>query len=450
MLENIETRIHLNKFQPRPYQIPVINALESGKFKRLLCIWPRRAGKDLVAFWLCIRACLRKVQTIYYIFPTYSSGRKFLWDAITSEGLRVLDLCPPELIESRNEQQMRIRFINGSVLQVIGSTDYDTSIIGTNPQGIVFSEYALQDPRAYQYSRPILTANQGWALFLSTPRGKNHLYTLYQVASTSPNEWFCSRLTVNDTEHINMQEIKREVELGELSEDMVQQEYFCSFEMGQDGYFYSSILDKMRLKGQIGIVAWEPMYKVHTAWDLGINDPTVIIFYQTIGNVVNIIDYYSASNRAIDHFVNVVLNKPYTYGKHFPPHDIAVREQGSGLTRREMYKRLGINFSEPYNIDLLDGIEVVKATLAKIWIDETKCKDLLKSLYAYRQEWDSNRKQYKGIPLHDDASHGSDALRYLCLSLPKSKDGLSAEELDKRYREAVYGTTNTGFFREDI
>lgn len=430
----------------------LFEAMESKNLKRMLCLWPRRSGKDFCAYVLCVRACLRKVITVFYVFPTYASGRKILWDAISNSGQRLLDFCPAELIESKNEQLMRIRFINGSVFQVVGSDSYDNSLVGTNPQGIVFSEYALQDPRAYQFARPILSANDGWALFLSTPRGKNHLWDLYQVAINCPQEWYVSRLTVNDTQHISMSEIQRERDLGELSEDMIQQEYFCSFDMGQDGFFYAAILDKLRLKGQIGTVPWEPNHKVHTAWDLGINDPTVIIFFQIIGATVHIIDFYSASNRAIDHFANLVLNKEYVYGKHFPPHDIMVREQGSGITRREMYKRLGINFSEPYNVDIADGIECVKSTLPKMWIDDTKCKDLIKSLQSYRQEWDEKRKQYKQIPLHDSASHAADAMRYLCLSLPKAKDGLSAEELENRYRRAMYGEESNmpAVFRDEV
>jgi len=448
---NIETRIKLDKFTPRDFQLPLFDAIENKGYKRVLCLWPRRAGKDVCAFNLAIRAALRKTQTIFYVFPTYNSGRKILWDAITNDGLRILDYCPLELAD-RNEQLMRLRFKNGSVLQVIGSNDYDTALVGTNAQFIIFSEYALQDPRAYQFARPILTANDGVALFLSTPRGRNHLYDLYQIAQHSPDEWFCYKLTVADTQHIRMADIKREIDLGELSEGMVQQEYYTSFDQGQDGYFYMREIDKMRLDGRIGMVPWEPRFKVHTAWDLGINDPTVIIWFQIVGTTVHVIDYYSASNRSIDHFVNIVLNKPYVYGRHFPPHDIMVREQGSGLTRREMYKQLGINFSEVYKLDLLDGIECVKSSMARIWIDEVKCKELIRHVSNYRQEWDPERKRYKAIPLHDDNSHASDAMRYLCVALKKASfEGTTPDQLEKRYQEAVYGSQSSlpSFFRDE-
>lgn len=434
---NVETRLKLDKFHPREYQKPLFDAVINKGYRRVLCIWPRRAGKDQCAFQIAIRKAIEEVQTIFYIFPTFNSGRRILWQAIDNNGFRVLDYCPLELAD-RNEQMMQLRFRNGSILQVMGSNDYN-NMVGTNCRLAIFSEYSLQDPRAYQFVRPILTANQGTAIFLSTPRGRNHLYDLYQIAIHS-KDWYVSKLTVDDTQHVTVADIRKEVELGELSEGMVSQEWYTSFDEGQDGYFYSSIIDKMRLDGRIGKVPWEPGFKVHTAWDLGINDPTCIVFFSVVGTVVHVIDYYSASNRSIDHFVNYVLNKPYTYGKHFPPHDIMVREQGSGMTRREMYKQLGINFSEVYKSDLLDGIEMVKSSLARIWIDETKCKELLKNLQSYRQEYDQVRKLYKQIPKHDEHSHGADAFRYMCMALKKASfDGSTAEQIDRRYREAMYG-----------
>src|ERR1700677_2949071 len=121
---NVETRIKLDQFKPRPFQLPLFDAIENKGYKRVLCIWPRRAGKDICAFNLVIRLALRKVQTIFYVFPTYNSGRKILWDAITNDGKRIIDYCPMELAD-RNEQQMRLRFHNGSVIQDSGSNEYD-------------------------------------------------------------------------------------------------------------------------------------------------------------------------------------------------------------------------------------------------------------------------------------------------------------------------------------
>lgn len=445
-----ETQIKLNKFKARDYQLPILDAIENKGYKRVLAILPRRAGKDITAFNLCIRTCLKSVCVVYYIFPTYSQAKKVIWDSITNTGQRILDFIPEELIAQKNSQEMKIRFKNGSLLQLVGSDNID-SLMGTNPKLCVFSEYALQDPRAYQYIRPILTANGGTALFISTPRGKNHLWELYQIAQNSP-EWFCYKLTVEDTGHIPLYEIEKEKAEGIMSDDLIQQEYYTSFTMGIEGSYYAKYLDRMRVKGQIGTVGWESGFKVHTAWDLGVRDATTIIFFQTIGQTVRIIDCYENSKVGLDHYAKILEQKPYVYGKHIAPHDIRVKEFGSGLTRIEKARQLGIAFTVAPDLSIEDGIEAVRSALSKIWIDEMACAPLLKAIENYRQEYDARRKVYKNHPLHDWSSHWADCLRYLCISLPKTRDGLSPEELDKRYREAFYGEQSTmpSVFRDDM
>lgn len=442
----VETQIRLDKFVPRPYQIPVLDAIENKGYKKVLAILPRRAGKDMVAFQLCIRQCLRKVCVVFYIFPTFTQARRVIWDSISTEGIRILDYIPDELVYSKNSSELKVRFLNGSILQLVGSDNYD-ALMGTNPQGVVFSEYALQDPRAYQFIRPILTANDGWALFISTPRGKNHLWTLWNVATNS-EDWFAYKMSVLETGHIDLEAIDKDRKDGEMSEDLIQQEYYCSFDLGVEGAYYSKYLDSMRLKNQIGTVPWEASFKVHTAWDIGVRDSTCIVWFQCIGQTVRIIDCYENSKQGLEHYVNVIESKPYSYGKHFAPHDIRVQEWGTGMTRIEKAKQLGIQFTIAPEVGLMDGIEAVRSAFSKIWIDEYNGKELLKALENYRQEYDAKKKVYKSQPLHNWASHYADCFRYLCLSLPRTQDGMSAEELDKRYRNTVYGSKMSGFFAD--
>jgi len=437
---NLETTIHLNRFKPRPYQIPIFDALENKDYRRVLAILPRRAGKDVCAFNLVIRAALRKIGVYYYIFPTYAQGKKVIWDSITNDGDRFLDYIPRQLIKSTNSQEMKISLGNGSIIQIVGSDNYD-SLMGTNPRGVVFSEYSLQDPRAYQYIRPILVANEGWALFLSTPRGKNHLWELYQIAQKSP-EWYCLKLTVEDTQHIPLFEIEKERQEGIMSDDLIQQEYYTSFTMGVEGAYYVKYLDRMRVKGQIGMVPYEIGFKVNTAWDIGVRDSTSIIFFQVIGQTVRIIDCYEKNKEGLEHYVKILSQKEYTYGRHFAPHDIAVKEWGTGMTRLEKAKQLGIPFTLAPHISIEDGIESVRSALSKIWIDERSCSPLIKALENYRQEYDAKRKVYKDSPLHDWSSHFADCMRYLCISLPKTRDGMTPQELDRIRNEAWSGGQN--------
>jgi len=209
-------------------------------------------------------------------------------------------------------------------------------------------------------------------------------------------------------------------------------------------------MDKIRLNGQIGCVPWEPGFKVHTAWDLGVRDSTSIIFFQNVGATIRIIDYYEKNKEGLEHYAKVLESKPYVYGRHIAPHDIAVREFGSGMTRLEKARQLGLKFIVAGDISIVDGIEAVRTTLGKCWFDERNCSQLIKALENYRQEYDQKKKVYKSQPLHDIFSHASDAMRYLAVSLPKTRDSGSPEELEKRYQEAMYGSQGQlpSFFRD--
>ncbi len=443
--------VDIKKYRPRDYQIPVFKALEQDKFKRLVVIWPRRAGKDVMAFNIIIRAALRRIGTYFYIFPTFSSGRRILWDAITNTGERILDYIPAELVESKNEQMMRIKLKNGSIISIIGSDNYNNSMIGCNPIGCVFSEYALQDEKAYSLgAKPILAANDGFALFLSTPRGRNHLYTLWDIAVKNPDSWYSNILTVKDTKHISELEIQADIDRGEISFDLAQQEYYCSFDMGIDGSIFGASLDRMRFNEQIGVVPWQPNHKVSTSWDVG-NDGTAIIFYQSIGQTVNIIDCYQNSGEQLEFYINHINSKPYTYGKHFGPHDLRVREYTSkGYTRLEKARQLGLKFEIVDSVGLEDGIEYAKSSMAKMWMDKSKCEPLIVALENYRYEFDRKNSRYKNTPLHDRHSHFADSFRYLSLSLPKNRDSLTQEDIDRQRREALYGNKGSlpPFFRD--
>jgi hypothetical protein len=281
----------------------------------------------------------------------------------------------------------------------------------------------------------------------NTPRGKNHLWDLYQIAKQSPL-WFCYKQTVEDTKHISLEAIEQERLEGIMSEDLIQQEYYVSFTMGIEGAYYLKYFDKLRLNNQIGNVAWEPSFPVNTSWDLGVRDSTAIIFYQVVGQAIHIIDCYENTKEGLEHYIKVLKEKPYQYGKHTAPHDIRVREFSSGITRLDKARHLGINFIIAPNIPVMDGIEQVRTILPRCWFDQTKCAQLIKSLENYRQEYDNKRKVYHNSPLHDRWSNFADSMRYLALTLPKTKDTTSAQELEQRYRSAMYGEENLpDFFR---
>lgn len=210
---------------PRPYQLPLWSYLEGGG-KRAVAVWHRRAGKDATALNWTVVSALQRVGLYWHLLPTYNQGRKIMWDGKTKEGRAFLEAWPEGFIAGRNNTDMRLELKNGSLWQVVGTDNVDR-LVGANPVGCVFSEYSLQDARAWDYIRPILTENGGWALFIYTPRGMNHGYTLYEMAKKNPN-WFCEKLTINETKAIGEEDIQLEKDSG-MSDDMINQEYYCSF-----------------------------------------------------------------------------------------------------------------------------------------------------------------------------------------------------------------------------
>jgi len=218
-------------FTPRPYQRPVLNALDHDK-NRALCVWHRRSGKDITYLNFMIKRMFERVGAYYYFLPEYNQGRKILWDGINRDGFPYMNYFPKEIIKSKNGQEMKITVINGSLFQIIGTDRFD-SVMGTNPIGCVFSEYSLQNPLAWDYIRPILTENRGWAIFNFTPRGMNHAFKLYNEVQNNPS-WFCELLTIDDTKRedgtpvVTTDMVEEERNSG-MSEAMIRQEYYCDF-----------------------------------------------------------------------------------------------------------------------------------------------------------------------------------------------------------------------------
>lgn len=426
--------IILNLYKPREYQFD----LEQGliKKKRAIAIFHRRAGKDLACWNILIRQALQKKGVYYYAFPTYKQARRSLWEAISNDGVRFLDYIPkPLLARPPINTEMKIDLINGSIIRFIGSDNYD-DIRGTNPLGVVLSEYAYQRQEIWSMVlEPILRLNGGWALFNSTPYGKNHFYDLYQYALKHQKEWYVKLLTIEDTGLVKPEEIEELKKQG-VSEEVLEQEYRCSFTRGVEGSYYARVINDIRIRGQIGQVLHDPYNKVYTSWDIGIGDSTAIWFFQVLrqGQEIHFIDYYEASGESLEHYAHVIdqygVQKKYKYAEHFAPHDIKQRELGTGVTRLQLANDLGIEFTVIPIKSIETGIEIVRKLLPRCWFDETNCRQGLIALETYHKRYDAARKSYSDHPEHDCSSHGSDSFRYACSGsedfiLNKSSDPFS-------------------------
>lgn len=432
-----------SKFRPRGYQMPLIEAFEKNKDKkRFVIVWPRRAGKDITVLNLFIRAALKKVGVYYYIFPEYAHAKRAIWDSITNDGRRFLDFIPKELVVSSNSQEMKIWLTNGSLIQFAGSNKFD-ALRGTNPQGIVFSEYGWHDPKAYEVFSPVLRANHGFAVFVSTPNGHNHFYNLFKYAQDAGDDsWFYQFMTIDDTQHMTQEDIDQERREGILSEDMIQQEYYCSFDRGVEGSYYSKYLQQMRLAERICEVPYDPGLPVVTAWDIGVGDYTSIIFAQYDRNTIKIIDHYQNHRQGLEHYVQVLRSKPYIYSKHIAPHDMNNMEFATGQTRIEKARELGIDFifapGRKEKIGLQDGIERVRTMLPRTYIDTKNCDWVIKTLDNYHMQYDNKHKVYLPQPAKSEWNHCADALRYLAVSLHLLSDSsITPEELDRRYKDVM-------------
>ncbi len=360
------------------------------------------------------------------MLPTAAQGRKAIWDNIDKKGRRIIDQAfPPEIRASIRNDEMKIVLKCGSVWQVVGSDNYD-SLVGPNPAGIVFSEYAIADPKAWDVFRPILAENNGWATFPFTPRGRNHGYRLFQsskdMMKKDPNGWFAQKLTVDDTGVIPFSAIEEDRESG-MPEELIQQEYWCSFDAALVGAYYGPQMEAARADGRIGNVPHDPSVGVETWWDLGIGDSMVIGFVQRVGQETHAIDYYESCGEDLSHYVGILQQKAselgYVYSDHAFPHDVMARELGTGKTREEVLKSLGLDISVVPRQSVNDGIDAVRRTLPLMWFDETKCERWIEALSQYGKTWDEKNKCF-GKPLHNWASHAADMTRMGALHQPKT------------------------------
>lgn len=410
-LKELEVTLPYN-FNPRFYQLPVLSALDNG-YKRVVSVWHRRSGKDKVFLNKVVKSMYERVGAYYYFFPTYKQGKKVIWNGIDRDGFKFTDHIPKSLRKRTDNTDMLIEMENHSIFQVVGTDNID-AVVGSNPVGCVFSEYSLQNPAAWDYIRPILAENDGWAAFIYTPRGRNHGYSLLQLAKEFPDQWFSQVLPASVTGAIPADVLVRErLEIIKKygNDSLYLQEYECSFDIPIQGSYYADQLMLADAEGRIRNVPYDHYAPVHTAWDLGFDDSMSIWFFQVIGKEFHFIDYFSTTGQSLRDCIKVLKDKNYVYGNHWAPHDIKVHELTDGKTRWETAKSLGVEFKIAPKLLVQDGIDTVRTILNRCWFDKEKTQRGLDCLRSYHKEWDEENGIYRLRPEHDWASHGADAMR---------------------------------------
>ena len=371
----------------------------------------RRAGKTVACINDLIRAALSegKIDGRYaYIAPQFNQAKDVAWMYLK----RFCGVIPGAEF---NESELRVDLPNGSRIRLYGADNPDR-LRGIYLDGVVLDEYADMRPSVWgEIVRPLLTDRQGWAVFIGTPKGRNAFWSVWDQAASN-DRWFRLMLRAGETGILPADELADAQR--DMTPEQYAQEFECSFEAAILGAYYAKELRDAENDGRICPVPVERSALVHVAWDLGVGDSTALVFCQVIGREWRIVDYYEANGVGLDHYVQVLNGKGYTYGDQILPHDVGVRELGTGRSRLEVLDSLGVR-----NVKVLpatsvdDGINAVRMTLPKCWFDATRCHDLLEALRQYRTEYDDRLKRFKPRPLHDWTSHAADAFRYLCVGL---------------------------------
>jgi phage terminase large subunit len=406
-----------NGFTPRDYQRRLMAYFDQGG-KRAVCVWHRRAGKDLVALHQTCKMAHRRKAAYWHVFPTAEQGRKAIWEGFTKDGQRIMEQVFPASIRRAPRAflpnaEMVVELKCGSIWRLLGSDKME--VVGAGPAGVVFTEYALAKPKTWDLVRPMLRENDGWAMFQSTPRGNNHFKKLFDVARKD-GTWFSDVKTLADTNAYDPVRTVAEERASGMPESLIQQEYFCDFTAANVGSVFGDLIQQVELRGGLEVFD-HPGDGVFTTWDLGVDDSTAIWFWRVHGDGVDFIDYYEANGKGMAHYLEVLERKGYRYAKHWVPHDARQRSFQTGVsTVDQLTERLGHSavaiVPGKEKAGFMDGIYAFRWLLQR---PDTRfhprCDPGIEALKAYHYEWDDDRKTLSTKPFHDWSSHGADAAR---------------------------------------
>lgn len=376
--------------------------------RRLLYLRPTLSAKDL-------EELVHPVGGRHYghVMPTRVQAKMVVWDKLKHYAI--------DTGSKPNESELLLKLPNGNKIQLFGADDPD-AMRGPAFSGLSFDEYSQQPRNIYsEVLSKALADHLGYAVFLGTIKGKDHLYETHRKAKES-EDWFTLWQDIDRSlqteDGITVQLLKqamdddrKQIQLGLMSQAEFDQEWYLSPEAAIQGAFYGEILAQLRKEGHMVRVPYDPAIPVDTDWDLGI-DAMAIWFTQRLqSGEVRVIDYHEDIGGGLAECIKVLKSKPYIYGEHWAPHDIEVREISSGTTRRQIARSMGIDFKVTPKIDVQDGINAVRFLLNRCWFDEEKCNAGLNALTHYRKTRNERMGIFTAVPVHDWSSHGADAFR---------------------------------------
>ena len=401
-------------YNPRPPQLEIHKAMESSRF--VVVVAHRRMGKTVSAINQLIKSaieCNRERPRFAYIAPTYSQAKRVAWDYL-------LHYTRPLNAEA-NIAEMRVDFWDRRI-QLYGSDNPD-SLRGQYFDGVILDEIADQNPKIWnEIVRPALAdrAPQSWAMFIGTPKGQNHFKDLRDRAEVEPN-WKMLEFKASQTKLVLESEL--EAAKREMGDDKYAQEFECSFSASVEGSYYGQILNGLEADGRYHKIERDDLCKTFVAWDLGMGDSTSIWVAQLANNEVRLMDYIENHGQGLDWYVRELTNRGWHKAPQLLPHDVQVRELGTGKSRLEVLQEAGLDCTVVGRLGVDDGIQAVRRLLPRCYFNVPSVKQGLDCLRNYRREFDEKRQVFFDKPLHDWSSHGSDAMRYLAVGMDERGSG---------------------------
>ena len=393
-------------YKPRDCQLEIHQALEDHRWA--VVVAHRRLGKTVSAINQIIKSAVTnnlERPRYAYIAPTYAQAKRVAWDYL-------LHYTQP-LGATPNISELRVDFWDRRI-GLYGSDNPD-SLRGSYFDGVVLDEVGDQNPRIWnEVIRPALADRKGWAMFIGTPKGQNHFYDLRNRAIGEPG-WKLLEFKASQTGIIAQAEL--DDALREMGQDKYDQEFECSFHAAIEGSFYGHQLNQMEGEGRFCEIKRDDLCKTIAAWDLGIGDSTSIWIAQVHGQEIRLLDYIENHGVGLDWYVRELKNRDWHKADNIVPHDVQVRELGTGKSRLEVLQAAGLECRMAPRLSVDDGIQAVRRMLPRCWFNVPQVSEGLDCLRNYRREFDEKRKVFYDRPLHDWSSHGSDAFRYLAVGL---------------------------------
>jgi hypothetical protein len=398
-------------YTPRNPQKLIHQMVKDNRFT--VVVAHRRMGKTVSAINQLVHSallCEKPSPRLAYIAPTYAQCKRIAWDYL-------LTYTRP-LGAIANIAELRVDFM-GRRISLYGADNPD-SLRGIYLDGVVIDEIGDINPTIFsEVVRPALADRLGWAMFIGTPKGNNHFKDLRDRADKGNDSWKLLEFKASDTKLLDPQELASA--RNEMGDDKFQQEFECSFNAAVEGSYYGQLINDLEAKNQITTIPRETLSKTYCAWDLGMSDSTAIWVAQVVGKEIRLVDFYENHSQGLDTYVQWLRDNGWSDAVQLLPHDVVVRELGTGKSRQEMLEQAGLEITVVKKLPIADGIQAVRRLLPRCWFDKN-VKQGLDALRNYRRNYDEKRNVFFDSPLHDWCSHASDAFRYLAVGLDESDD----------------------------